>query len=479
MSCPFSPDVCLDPGCTGRAACPSTPIPAESPALTLSPRPPQTGLIACDIVSKWTWAATLLQSANVAFQYGISGPFWYAAGATIQVLLFAVLAVEIKRKCPSLHTALEIVDARWGRGAHFTFMFWMLLTNIIVTSMLILGGASVMFALSGVDLYAAAFLIPVSVILYTAHGGLKATFVASWAHVGIIYIALCIFMFEVYATDPMLGSPSAVWKHLRVMTVTSPVENNKPKGTYLTMKSQSGLMFGIINIVGNFGTVFVDQSYWQSAIAAKPSATYRGYLLGGICWFCIPFTLATTLGLAAKAFDLPITVSESGSGLVPAAVAVHLMGTGGAFLLLLQVFMAVISSASAEQIAVSTIFSYDIYRKYINPKATGKQMILVSRVGVVAFGIISGLIAIALFALGLSLGWVYNAMGIFIGGAVFPLAFALMWRQVSSTNAIVSVIVSTCAGIIAWMVQARQDNGTKPIDYEVRSFAVPASNVVQ
>jgi hypothetical protein len=28
--------------------------------------------------------------------------------------------------------------------------------------------------------------------------------------------------------------------------------------------------------VGNFGTVFVDQSYWQGAIAAKPSATYRG-----------------------------------------------------------------------------------------------------------------------------------------------------------------------------------------------------------
>ena len=81
-------------------------------------RPPQTGLCACDIVSKWTWAATLLQSSNVAFKYGISGPFWYAAGATIQVLLFAVLAVEIKRKCPSIHTILEVVGIRWGTAAH-------------------------------------------------------------------------------------------------------------------------------------------------------------------------------------------------------------------------------------------------------------------------------------------------------------------------------------------------------------------------
>lgn len=36
----------------------------------------KTGLIAADIVSKWTWAATLLQSSNVAWNYGVSGPFW-------------------------------------------------------------------------------------------------------------------------------------------------------------------------------------------------------------------------------------------------------------------------------------------------------------------------------------------------------------------------------------------------------------------
>jgi Na+/proline symporter len=59
-----------------------------------------------------------------------------------------------------------------------------------------------------------------------------------------------------------------------------PVSGNH-EGSYFTMISGDGLMFGIINIVGNFGTVFVDQSYWQSAIAAKPSAAARGYLLGG------------------------------------------------------------------------------------------------------------------------------------------------------------------------------------------------------
>ena len=38
--------------------------------------------------------------------------------------------------------------------AHITFFFFCFATNIIVTAMLILGGASVMNALTGMDIYA-------------------------------------------------------------------------------------------------------------------------------------------------------------------------------------------------------------------------------------------------------------------------------------------------------------------------------------
>ena len=51
-------------------------------------------------------AATLLQSSGIAFRYGVSGPFWYASGATVQILLFATLAIELKRKAPNAHTFL-------------------------------------------------------------------------------------------------------------------------------------------------------------------------------------------------------------------------------------------------------------------------------------------------------------------------------------------------------------------------------------
>ena len=56
----------------------------------------------------------------------------------------------------------------------------------------------------------AAMLIPIGVIMYTCAGGLKATFIASYVHTVILYLALCIFSLTVYTTCPDLGSPSKV-----------------------------------------------------------------------------------------------------------------------------------------------------------------------------------------------------------------------------------------------------------------------------
>lgn len=91
----------------------------------------RTGLVASAVVSSWTWAATLLQSSGIAYKYGVSGPFWYASGATVQILLFATLAIELKRKAPNAHTFLEVIRARYGAATHITYMVFGLFTNIL------------------------------------------------------------------------------------------------------------------------------------------------------------------------------------------------------------------------------------------------------------------------------------------------------------------------------------------------------------
>ena len=229
-------------------------------------------------------------------------------------------------------------------------------------------------------------------------------------------------------------------------------------GSYLTMLSVSGLEFGIINIVGNFGTVFVDQSYWQSAIAASPASAHKGYLLGGLVWFTIPFALATSLGLAGNALNVKLSVDEAGQGLVPPASAKVMMGKGGGIFMIIMLFMAITSTGSAECIAVSSLVAYDIYREYFNPKATGADILRVSRIAILVYGILQGALAALLQNLGIGIGWMYNFMGIMIGCAVWPIAMLVLDNRVSATGAMAGAIVGNIGAIIAWIVVAATEN---------------------
>ncbi len=115
-----------------------------------------------------------------------------------------------------------------------------------------------------------------------------------------------------------------------------------------------------------------------------------GFITGGLTWFAIPFSLATTMGLAylglssaqgapmltdedvskgeaAAVRILRITPSSSDAlssvqGLAAPLVAQKLLGSTGEYAMLFLILMAVMSTGSAEVIAVASIVIYDVYQ---------------------------------------------------------------------------------------------------------------------
>lgn len=298
-------------------------------------------------------------------------------------------------------------------------------------------------------------------------------------------IIILYFMFNVYTTNPLIGSPKAMFDLLKTASQKRPVAGNQD-GSYLTQKSNFGLIFGVIQLCSGMGTVFLDQGYWQRAIASRPTTAVRAYILGGMAWFAIPFGFATTLGLAAVALtdneNFPtypnnMTSSQISSGLSAPFGAIVLLGKHGAIALLITLFMAVTSSSSSELIAVSSILTFDVYKVYIKPDATPEQLINISHIMIGVFGLVMATFACIWNAIGIDLGWLFLVMGLLIGGAVFPAAFAVTWRKQSGVGAVAGAIGGLCAGLTSWLVTAKAYYGEITVTTTGGSYPTLAGNM--
>ncbi|KAL3875049.1 hypothetical protein ACJMK2_037988 [Sinanodonta woodiana] len=424
------------------------------------------GLTATTIVSQWTWAATLLYSCTVASKYGISGPFWYAAGATIQILLFAMLSVQLKIRAPGAKTFLQVIRARFGSTTHKIFCFYALLTNIIVTANLMLGGATVLSSLSkGVGVEYATILMTALIGTYTFTGGLGATFYVSYFNTAVIFICMLISIIKVF-NDPddsgnPLGNIENVYKYL---SCSEGPEGNKDH-SYLTILSQSGLMFGLITMTSAFGTSNVDQSYWQSSVAAKPRQGVLGFLSGGLAWFAVPFALATSMGLAYIALSArqnsPLISEEDPFRLVLDSNSCILCGKGRGRKAnvrdkcICQSMTVCRDCASDDrqreiqagrpvQVRYKCLI-HGPFREYTDYLARLKSWCLLwTTLAIIPLSIL-------FFVLQLNLSFIQLFMGVAINSAVLPITLCMFWETLTGVGMMAGSVCGTLIAIASWL----------------------------
>merc|ERR1712018_830408 len=157
------------------------------------------GLTATTIVSQWTWSATLLQSSTVASKYGISGPYWYAGGATIQIVLFSILSIMLKTRAPGAKTFLQVIKARFGSRTHQVFCLFAFFTNLIGMMSLTIAGTTVLNSLvADLSPELAAMLLASVIGGYTLIGGLGATFYVSYFNTALIFMLIIMLVVEVF-----------------------------------------------------------------------------------------------------------------------------------------------------------------------------------------------------------------------------------------------------------------------------------------
>jgi Na+/proline symporter len=121
--------------------------------------------------------------------------------------------------------------------------------------------------------------------------------------------------------------------------------------------------------------------------------------------------------------------------------------------------MAVTSAMSAELIAVSSLWTYDIYKVYWRPDATGRQLIATSHWSVMGFALFMADFSTGLHYIGISMGYLYLLMGVIISSAVSPITLTLMWRRMNWNAAVFTPILGFTVSVGSWLGTAKQDFG--------------------
>jgi hypothetical protein len=210
-------------------------------------------------------------------------------------------------------------------------------------------------------------------------------------------------------------------------------------------------------------------------------ATVPGYNIAALAVFGIPWGLGTVLGLTARAIhNTPIfptypgalTSTEVSMGMVMPYTIKALIGDKGIIGFFFLLFMALTSTISSSMIAVSSILSYDLYKTYLNPKVTDKQLVRVSHLTVVIHGVFITGISIAMNYGGANMTWINYLRPIISCPGILPLIFTLFWSRQTRLAAIVSPVLGFFTGLAVWLATAKSMYGA--VDIAATSNNYPA-----
>ncbi len=146
--------------------------------------------------------------------------------------------------------------------------------------------------------------------------------------------------------------------------------------------------------------------------------------------------------------DPELAIFRVATTLLPAAV------TG---IVMAAIMAAVMSTADSLLLQTGSVASRDLYERFINPRATERQMVLVSRALVLGIGVVGYVVALvqppAVFDV------VIFATSV-LGSAFTPAFFcAVWWKKANTPGAIASILVGTSTSVV-WQVASLTDTTT-------------------
>ncbi|MDR1658481.1 MAG: sodium:solute symporter family protein [Deltaproteobacteria bacterium] len=315
--------------------------------------------------------STIGVAAKAYDSWGLSAG-WYVVSAGIGIFLVSFVAPFLRRSMAT--TVPEILARRYGKPSHLISTFLGFATLFVATAAQIKATSTIIQTVSGSSFVTTTILVTIVVTAYTMMGGLVSVAFTDIVHIIFITVGMAIAM-------PIILHGAGGWE-----AVSQAVAAKAPEKLSMSLVGWKTIVGLILMYFMTFST---GQEAVQRYFAAKDIKTARlGSFLCSLLMACYGF-IPAIIGMVALAnFD---NISPNQAMPMAAMTYAHWSIAG---LVMASVVAATMSSASGNLIGSCTLFTKDIFQKYIKRNASDRQIVIVSKLVILVMGLASLWIAL-------------------------------------------------------------------------------------
>jgi len=417
-----------------------------------------TPLLVCTLVSSYYGLDVTFGTSETSFYYGVVAWCWYSLPYYGFILLAALVVAPRLRRYSGAMTLSDILQYHYGTP---TRVVGALASFVYSAPIVAMSGMATMLAHLGLPIVWAMTVTVGVCALYTVMGGLWADAISDT----IQFVLMCV---SLAVAIPLAINWLGGWQFLSAL----PTGGN---GEITHLTHDGGLSRWMLLAWSLTGlTVLVEPAFYQRVFAARDTRSVRRALVVGILLWASYDWGVTLIGLIARA--------AVNTGLLPAnlegrqallSVCAHTLPIGLRGLFLGGVLAAAMSTIDSYSLLASGNVVYDIYRPIVDPRASDRRLIRLTRAGV---------FVVMLAALGISLLFdrlrdTWQFMTSVMSAVVFvPVMGGLFWRPRPAAG-----FCGAVAGLIGLILfyGLLFTNGTKDPDQEVYVWVVAGAEIWQ
>lgn len=381
-------------------------------------------------MATWVTSNTVMVAPKLAFTQGIWGMIGYSTAA-FGLMLFAPLAIRIRRLLPKGVTAGDFFHHRYGQTGWAVFFIITMVYSLAWLVTMAIAGGELLNVLTGIEYVRGMTLILVVCVLYTLFGGL-------YAVVGTDFIQSLIILVGIVLIGVLVLTKLDFETAHRQIAETQPELLNP-------MMPVALLAFFNIMLFG-FGEVFHNNVWWSRAFAMKEKVAPKAFLLSGIFWFPIPIA-AGFAALAAGPLGVNVTdTNQTGPAVAEYVLAGTWLGPLSGYLILIVLFCSIASSIDSLLAATSDLVLNDAANRIFHRHPSERHFRRAAAVVIIGVGLIAWCFAVQR----LPIVNVLYSSGPLVASLIWPVIAGLYWKKLHRGIVIGGIIAGSILGVFAY-----------------------------